>query len=113
MIAILLGVTIPIVYVVGGAAIGFRLRNSKIGCGNSSYSVCPFKEPGDRHKDMCDNAPASVLGGIFWPLIPLIWLGYRIGTRKRIFGFRARRAERVAKNIARMEKEIWGEAFDG
>ena len=111
MLSVTLGVTIPLGYIVIGSAVGFRLRNSSVGCDRD----CGVGEEGgrDTHKRGCDNGPFAVFGGIFWPVIPLVWAGYAIANRKKVFGFRVRRLERAAKKIAVMEKEIWGEALSG
>lgn len=107
MIAILLGITLPIVYIIFGSAIAFRVY------GKGVENECRGRiKDGRGHSPYCtDCGIVAGLGGFFWPVVPLVWLGKAIGTKQRIFGFRARRAEKVAKHIAEMEREIWGETF--
>jgi hypothetical protein len=104
MLAILLGVTLPILYVVIGSAVGFRIY----GKGVERNCKVNIEHGGGHHPYCTDCMLGGVFGAMFWPAMPLIWLGKRIGTKQRIFGFRARRMEKVAKHIAKMEQEIWG-----
>lgn len=102
MIGIVLGITLPIVYIVIGSAVGTRIYAKGIEpeCKRSIAN-------GGGHKEFhIDCEMGAILGGIGWPLAPLVLLGRRIGTGKRIFGFRARKAEKIAKRIADMEREI-------
>ncbi len=101
MIGIFLGVTIPVVYIVMGSAIGFRSYAAGIekDCRRSIKN-------GRGHSGLCECPSFATVAALFWPVIPLVLVGRRIATKKPVFGFRLRRAERVAKRIAEMEKEL-------
>ena len=75
------------------------------GCWLVSYEKCighPCNVKAAR--DWLRNA---AIGALWLPLIP-VWIGTRIGRKKRVGGFRLRKAERLAKHIADLEKEVFG-----
>ena len=90
-------------YFVGASAVGFRLRNSTAGC---SRKGC---RPPD-HISYCDNSITSFIGGVLWPAVPFIYAGWLLANKKKVRGSRWRRAERAAKKIAELEREIYGES---
>jgi len=47
---------------------------------------------------------------VLWPAVPFIYAGWLLANKKKVRGSRWRRAERAAKKIAELEREIYGES---
>lgn len=125
-----------VAYTIVGAAVWERARTPRSArdlhpdvCGEEYRSIHSCGNHGlfDRECDRCwdvsfdscirhrcraiastDAAVAVAKGALWLPVLP-VWVGVRLGRGKKIGGKRYKGAERLAKDIAKLEREIFGE----
>ena len=107
----LLGISIPVTYVLMGSIVGTRLSSTVFRDVHSS--MCDTKRPADLYsreqRSVCScylRVTFATLLGLIWPLAGVVLLGWYLGKPRAQIGRAQRKLKALEADIAEREKEL-------